>query len=132
MEKRFVLAIEHDWRLRRLIQANLEPLGFEVQAAVSGPHSLELLRGSRPDLILLDADLPDMYVSQLLDRLPAILDGQVPIIILSAEPLDRGPLQNAQVVSILLKPFAAPALLQQVREALREPPTEYGRMTKDG
>jgi CheY-like chemotaxis protein len=131
MEKRFVLAIEHDWRLRRLIQANLEPLGFEVQAAVDGLHSLELLRGSRPDLILLDADLPDMYVNHLLDRLSALLDGQVPIIILSAEPPDRQCLHNGQVVSFLLKPFAAPALLQQVRQALGESPAENERTASD-
>lgn len=131
MEKRFVLAIEHDWRLRRLIQANLEPLGFKVQTAVSGLHSLELLRGSRPDLILLDADLPDMYVSQLLDRLAAILDGHVPIIVLSAEPPDRKPVQNGQAVSFLLKPFAVPSLLQQVRQALGEPLAENRPAVKD-
>ena len=63
MEGQTVLAIEHDWRMRKLIRANLEALGVEVQEAVNGQHGLQLLRESQPNLILLDLDLPDVLRS---------------------------------------------------------------------
>jgi sigma-B regulation protein RsbU (phosphoserine phosphatase) len=112
------LAIEHDWRLRRLIQANLEPFGLEVQLAVSGLHGLELLRVSRPDLILLDTELPDMEAAHLLDRLQSQLTDNVPVLVVSAEPLSSSLRQNGRPMRFLCKPFSAPDLLDQVQYAL--------------
>jgi DNA-binding response OmpR family regulator len=121
MAAKHVLAIEHDWRMRKLIQANLEALGLEVQGAVSGQHSLHLLRLSKPDLILLDTDLPDMEASQLLGDLRAGLAGQsVPIIVLCTDPPSRQTAEARQIdgISHLIKPFDALALLQHVKQAL--------------
>jgi DNA-binding response OmpR family regulator len=114
-----MLAIEHDWRLRKLIRANLEAMGLEVQEAVSGQHGLQLLRESRPDLILLDLDLPGVDATHLLCALHTQLRGrQVPIITISADPPSREVIDQGYVASYLRKPFAAPALLEQVRRAL--------------
>jgi len=122
--KRCVLAIEHDWPLRRLIQANLESLGLEVQVAVNAQHGLEMQRTSSPDLILLDTDLPDMESADLLPRLQAQSANQVPIILMSAEPLSRTLGQNRPVTRYLRKPFSAPALLDQVEQALEHMPAK--------
>ncbi len=117
-----MLAIEHDWRLRKLIRANLEAAGFEVRAAVDGPHGLRLLRESWPELIILDMDLPGVDVWQLLSSLRAQLEGRpVPIIILSAEPPSREMMRQIPVDSYLRKPFAAPMLLEHVQQALERP-----------
>lgn len=113
-----VLAIGRDWRIRKLIRANLEALGLEVRGAVQGHHGLHLLGEERPDLILLETDLPDVELTQLLDHLQAQLAGQVPIIVICAEPPSRHLRKNGCAVSYLLKPFAAPDLLQQVKQAL--------------
>lgn len=119
MEGRYVLAIEHDWRLRKLIRANLEPLGIEVGEAVSGQHGLQLVHELQPDLILLDLELPDMDALHLLDALRARLDGRwVPIIVMSTEPPERRLRDGGGSTSYLQKPFAAPVLLEQVRGAV--------------
>lgn len=118
MAKRVVLAIEHDWRLRRLLQANLEPFDLEVRLAVNGQHCLGLLRTGRPDLVLLDTDLPDMDVAHLLDCLRAQFTDQVPVIVLSAEPLSSSLGQNGRAIRYLRKPFATPDLLRQVLQML--------------
>jgi DNA-binding response OmpR family regulator len=116
--RKCVLAIEHDWRLRRLIQANLEPFGLEVRLAVNARHGLELLRMGRPDLILLDADLPDMEAGRWLDFLQAQLAGQVPVIVVSAEPLGSDLGQKGWAIGYLRKPFAVPDLLDRVHQAM--------------
>jgi two-component system KDP operon response regulator KdpE len=119
MSQERVLAIEHDWRMRKLIRANLEPLGMEVREAVDAQHGLRLLAESRPDLILLDLELPGTDALHLLKLLLASLDGgSVRIVATSAEPLDRRILCPEQVTSHLQKPFAVSALLRHVREAL--------------
>jgi two-component system chemotaxis response regulator CheY len=121
MEGRRVLAIEHDWRMRKLIRANLEALGVEVQEAVTGQHGLELLSEGNSDLILLDLDLPDLDVLHLLGGLQARIDGRrVPVIVISTEPPGRRLKHHRHIVGHVLKPFAVPALLEQIRKALTE------------
>jgi two-component system chemotaxis response regulator CheY len=119
MEGRYVLTIEHDWRMRKLIRANLEAMGIEVHEAVSGEHGLQLLHEGKPDLILLDLDLPDMDALYLLGTLRDRFRGQwLPIIVMAEEPPGRQLRRHGQSTSYLQKPFAALALLQQVRSAL--------------
>jgi len=119
MVEHCVLAIEHDWRIRKLIRANLEAVGLQVREAVSEQHGLQMLGECRPDLILLDLELPGVDVSRLVDTLHAKLDGRpVPIIVLSADPPVRQLLHRQNVASHLQKPFAAPVLLEHVCRAL--------------
>jgi CheY-like chemotaxis protein len=112
MARYYVLVIEHNWHLRKLIRANLEALGFEVQDAVSERHALQRLEEGRPDLILLDLDLPAG-----IDLL-----SPVPVLLIAGEPPDRGLLQRADVQGHLLKPFAASGLLEQVQRILSAAP----------
>ena len=114
-----MLAIERDWRMRRLIRANLEPLGFRVQEAVSEQHGLQRIREARPDLILLSLELPDEDALRLLRTLRSQIQGTtVPVVVISAEPPSRQLLQEGDVAGYLLIPFAVPALLKQIKAAL--------------
>jgi DNA-binding response OmpR family regulator len=124
MGGRQVLVIEHDWRIRRLIRANLEVLGLDVWEAVGGQHGLALLGESRPNLLLLDLDLLEVDALHWLGAFQAQAGGQLPpIIMMSAEPPDRRLMRDGQAISHLQKPFAASVLLRQVRRALSEAPT---------
>jgi DNA-binding response OmpR family regulator len=116
---RCVLAIEHDWRIRKLIRANLEAIGLEVREAVSEQHGLQQIRECRPDLILVDLELPGVDVLRLLQTLRTELnESNVPIIILSADPPTQSVLGKAKPTDVLQKPFAARVLLHLVRRAL--------------
>ena len=119
MAERCVLAIERNWQMRKLIRANLEPLGLEVREAVTEKHGLQRLHEGQPDLILLDLDLPDCGAWHLLDTFQRRFDGQlVPVVLMSVEPPSREAMQNEAVVGHLLKPFGVLALLDQVRSLL--------------
>jgi DNA-binding response OmpR family regulator len=119
MEGQYVLAIEHDWRIRKLIRANLEAVGLAVREAVSVQHGLALLRQDRPALILLNLDIPGLDALHLLAGLDAQLPRRrVPVILMSAEPPERALLEHHLAASHLLQPFSVSALLQQVRGAL--------------
>ena len=131
MGSMLVLVIGPDWRMRRLIQANLEAFGFKVRAAVNGRHGLHTVSEGEPDLILLDTEVPDAQLDHLVARLRGQVMKPVPIIVLTAElPAGRTRRDGAQI-RYLLKPFAVLSLLDQVRTALQASPTENGSGTRD-
>jgi DNA-binding response OmpR family regulator len=114
-----VLAIEHNWRIRKLLRANLEALGLEVWEAVNQQHGLESLEKGRPDLILLDLDLPNGGAAKMLRALDHRFQARpVPIVLLCAEPPARSLLLEAQVAGWLLKPFDVASLIAQIRGLL--------------
>lgn len=80
-----MLAIEHDWRMRKLIRANLEAIGLVVREAISLQQALAQIREGLPALILLDLDMPGVDAAYLLSSLDAQLSGQP----LSGQPLSR-------------------------------------------
>ena len=120
-----MLAVECDWRIRRLIRANLEAAGLQVHEAVSGPHAQLVLAQTQPDLVLLDLECSDQGARELLVTLHARLIGRkVPVLALSSEPADSQLVREGIVEGYLQKPFAASALLREVHRALRGQPEE--------
>lgn len=116
-----ILAIAQNWRIRKLIRANLEAPGLSVREAVNHRHGLESLEKGRPDLVLLDLDLPDDGALSLLRALDRRYGGSpVPVLLLSAEPPARGLLREATVQGYLLKPFDVATLVARVRDILSE------------
>jgi DNA-binding response OmpR family regulator len=118
MVRKRVLAVDHDWRMRLLLQANLEAEGLDVQAAANGHHGLQLASQETPDLVLVGADLPDMETSEFLERLHARVSGPVPVIVISPELPSRNVGWNHQAVRYVQKPFAVSVLLRSVAQAL--------------
>lgn len=120
MDEQCVLAVEGNWRIRRLIRANLEAMGLTVQEAVSGQHALKMIGQSHPDLILVDLDAPGMDSLTLLSAIQVLLAGRpAPIVVMCAEPLEYHLIQQGPpLAGFLQKPFSAPLLMEQVQQAL--------------
>ena len=58
--KKTILLIEDNAQNRYLVQFLLEQRGYEILQAETGPQGLEIAAAARPDLILLDIQLPGM------------------------------------------------------------------------
>jgi len=54
-----VLLVEDNRAISRLISVVLSTAGFAVDTADNGNRALAAIRASRPDLVLLDLELPD-------------------------------------------------------------------------
>jgi DNA-binding response OmpR family regulator len=54
-----VLLVEHESAVRSYLEQQLADDGFEVLAAEHGGAALDLAEEAKPDLVLLDAVLPD-------------------------------------------------------------------------
>lgn len=85
-----LIANDQEWSARS-IESVLAPQGFAILRAFTGQQAIDRALSSRPDLILLDAQLPDIHGFDVCRRLreePAV-GPSVPIIITTAGPSGR-------------------------------------------
>ena len=85
-----LVANDQEW-LSRSIESILGPSGFAVVQAHTGRHALELAHRTRPDAVIIDADLTDVRgieVCRML-RADARFAPSVPIVVTTAGPASR-------------------------------------------
>lgn len=118
-ESEMVLVIDDEEQIRRLLRISLEDKGFRVADAASGKAGLEILAGTRPDVVILDLGLPDLSG---LEVLRAIRErSSVPVIILSVQgdEDDKVRALDAGADDYVTKPFGMGELLARIRAAQR-------------
>jgi PleD family two-component response regulator len=85
-----LIANDQEWSARSL-ESILGPNGYSVVRAYTGQQALERARSSQPDLIILDAQMPDMHgfdVCRALRSDPRF-SGTTPIVITTSGPSGR-------------------------------------------
>ena len=83
-----VLIVEDNPVNLELVSALLEEHGCEALVATTGDAAIQLLRQSRPNLVLMDVQLPGMNGYQLTRRIkadPALAD--IPVVALTAHAM---------------------------------------------
>lgn len=102
-----VLLVDDNAESRLLLRALLEPLGWQIQEAVSLAEAENLLSGSQPDLLFVDWYLPDGTGIELIERLRATGNPSTRIIMLTANALSeaRQAALEAGANAFLGKPF---------------------------
>jgi two-component system alkaline phosphatase synthesis response regulator PhoP len=114
-----ILVVDDEPKITRLARDYLEKSGFRVLTAGDGPTALASARHDRPDLVVLDLNLPGMDgldVCRSLRRQSA-----VPIIMLTArvEEMDRLIGLELGADDYITKPFSPRELVARVRAVLR-------------
>jgi DNA-binding response OmpR family regulator len=122
MEYPVVLIVEDEGTLRQVIARNLAARGHQVLEAETAADAIEQAATKRPDLLLLDINLPDRSGWDVL----RVLQGRgtdVPCIIISAVRISPARLEEFRPLAYLPKPFPLEALLRLVEGA---PVTQEG------
>jgi len=116
-ERPLILVVDDDAPILLLMRSLLREFGFEPVAAGSGRQAIEEARRRTPDLILLDRNMPGMTGDEVLRELRAS-DGlaEVPIFILSGEPIEPDELRRIGATGAVLKPFDVPSLVETIRD----------------
>ena len=110
---RSVLVVEDDDSLCRVIERNLTARGATVRRAASVGEALAAIAVARPDLLLLDIDLPDRSGWSLMRELEARrID--IPTIVMTGTRVTPERLAEFRPLAYLPKPFPLEALLRLV------------------
>lgn len=118
-----VLVVDDEDDIRRMLRRVLQERGYHVLEASKGGEALQMVREHVPDLILLDAMLPEIHGFDICRRIKGSQKyGHIPIIMLSA--IYRGwrfaqDLRESYGVQVFLeKPFKISDVTQAVESAL--------------
>jgi len=114
-----VLVVDDEPQIAEIATDYLRLAGFEVIVAGDGVRALELARGRRPDLVILDLGLPKLDgidVARAIRR-----ESDLPIIMLTARVQEDDRLQGLEVGAddYVTKPFSPRELVARVRAVLR-------------
>lgn len=114
-----ILVVDDDRKTVDLIHLYLKKEGFPVLVAHDGKSALELARGRRPGLIILDLMLPRVDGLDMCRILRA--ESKVPIIMLTARSTEEDKLQGLDLGAddYVTKPFSPRELVARVRAILR-------------
>jgi DNA-binding response OmpR family regulator len=115
---RRILIVEDEATLRRVISRNLVGRGHLVQEAETVGAAIKAINDGRPDLILLDINLPDRTGWDLLRDLRS-REIIIPTIIVSAVRVSQGRIAEFSPLAYLPKPFPLEALLRIVEGGCR-------------
>ena len=118
---RRVLTIEDHEDNRRIVRDLLTSVGYEVIEAVTGEEGVRVAETERPDLILMDIQLPGLNGYEATRRIKANPElRHIPIVVVTSYALSGDDLKarEAGCDAYVTKPFSPRALLATIREYL--------------
>lgn len=119
---------------RIVLKVKLASAAYETVQAANGTDALRTARATRPDLILLDVQLPDMDGIEVCERLKADpATRSIPVVMITAfrDPVARLRGLRAGAEEFLTKPLDENLLLARLRSLLRARETEEELKLRD-
>jgi len=116
-----VLVVDDDDTARRFLTRAIRRGGLEVTEAASGPDALSQIEAHRPDLVLLDSQMPEMTGEEVLETLRSDpRTATLPVIVVTGRggADDRIAGLDAGADDLVAKPVHPDELLARVRVQL--------------
>ena len=114
-----ILVVDDEPQIRRVLRSTLSTQGYVITEAKTGEEALESLRKERPDLVLLDMNMPGIGGVETCREIRRASDA--PIIMLTVRDAERDKVAalDAGADDYVVKPFGIEELLARIRAALR-------------
>jgi two-component system, OmpR family, KDP operon response regulator KdpE len=114
-----ILVVDDEPQIRRVMRSTLCAHGYLITEAMTGEAGVESARKERPDLVLLDLNMPGMGGLEACKEIRRSTDA--PIIVLTVRNAERDKVMalDAGADDYVVKPFGIEELLARIRSALR-------------
>jgi DNA-binding response OmpR family regulator len=135
-----IFVVEDDVRLSGLLVRRLREAGFVADSAADGLSAWTTIRRARPDLVLVDIELPELDGLQLCKRLKSLPETEtIGVIIASgrADVVDRILGLELGADDYIVKPFEPREVIARINSVMRRlrqapaPPRRIGRLEID-
>ena len=117
-----IAIIEDDPVINQMYRMKFEAEGFDVEMASNGQHGVDLVEAMRPDIILLDLQMPQMNGAEALAEIRKHDWGkEIPVLILTNLGEEEAPksLKTLNVSSYIVKADYTPRqVVSQVKKTL--------------
>ena len=119
MQRHTILVVEDEASIQRVVRTYLESAGYQVLSSEDGPDALRLAQSHRPDLVVLDLNLPGMDGMEVAARLREQSDVYILMLTARTEEVDRVAGLKIGADDYLTKPFSPRELVARVEAILR-------------
>jgi two-component system, OmpR family, KDP operon response regulator KdpE len=114
-----ILVVDDEPQIRRVLRSTLSSQGYVITDAKTGEEAIESVRKNKPDLVLLDVNMPGMGGIEACREIRRA--SEAPIIMLTVRNAERDKVLalDAGADDYVVKPFGIEELLARIRAALR-------------
>jgi two-component system, OmpR family, KDP operon response regulator KdpE len=114
-----ILVVDDEPQIRRVMRSTLSSIGYVITEAMTGEEGVEAVRKQKPDLVLLDMNMPGIGGLEACKEIRRASDA--PIIMLTVRNAERDKVAalDAGADDYVVKPFGIEELLARIRSALR-------------
>ncbi len=114
-----ILIIDDDPTVVKMMEGFLSAHDYKVTAAHSGDEGIEMIKKDRPDLIILDVQMPKMNGYSFIFELKKLVDlSKLPIIVLTSKSGMEEIFKVEGVKEYITKPFQTDVLLAKIKKYL--------------
>jgi two-component system, OmpR family, KDP operon response regulator KdpE len=114
-----ILVIDDEPQIRRVLRSTLSSQGYVITEGKTGEEGIEVARKTKPDLVLLDVNMPGMGGIAACREIRR--GSNAPIIMLTVRSAERDKVLalDAGADDYVVKPFGIEELLARIRASLR-------------
>lgn len=121
-----ILVVDDEVAIVDLVRRYLVAEGMDVAAAADGPSAVEAVRERRPDVVILDVNLPGLDGFEVIRRVRTFSDAYILVLTARVEEIDRIVGLSVGADDYLVKPFSPRELVARVKVLLRRPRLDRG------
>src|SRR5258705_1765602 len=114
-----ILVVDDEPQIRRVLRSTLTSQGYVIIDAKAGEEALESVRKNKPDLVLLDVNMPGMGGIEACREIRRSSDAPIIMVTVRNAERDKVLALDAGADDYVVKPFGIEELLARLRGALR-------------